>query len=339
VKRGTLLFAAAVLIGGCATGRQLVSPRTEYRLYRRAALAPTVEERLGAANRYLRAAPNGVYAAELRSWFALAERTYVKRAHDELPLLLAYEKAMPDGPSIAEVESRIEELESAARFAKNRESARRGHVESLEANLERASTQRKAFIAELTSSIATLASVRSYGQALVALPPEALERFGIADPAAGCPLDVCVTTLEPRFAIPSAATQLIPREAAYSLELSLATGTVAGLRLHGRELFSRVGEALDLHVVSFTDPQSRAEAIGRALPLVENALGSALAAPGCERPAVSPVVFERSCDGVHVTVTAAIDPGEDDTIAFGPEAKPAPTPPTAPAPKTPRPKH
>src|SRR5215472_17360668 len=89
VRRGRLAFAAAVLIGGCATGRQLVSPRTEYRLYRRAALAPTVEERLGAANRYLHAAPNGVYAAELRSWFAPAESTYVKRAHDELPLLLA----------------------------------------------------------------------------------------------------------------------------------------------------------------------------------------------------------------------------------------------------------
>jgi hypothetical protein len=51
---------------------------------------------------------------------------------------------------------------------------------------------------------------------------------------------------------------------------------------------------------------------------------------------VSPVVLERNCDGVHVTVTAAVEPGADDEIAFGPETRP---PAAAPAPAAKRPKH
>ncbi len=335
---GRTVALAALLDFGCATGRQLVAPRSQYRLYRETRLAPTLEGRLAAANRYLHVAPQGVYAPELRAWFEPSEHAYVARAHDQLPLLLAYEKALPDGPSIVAVQGRIEELESAERFAKSRSSARDERVATLEANLERASAQRKAFIAELTNALGALANVRAYGQPLTALPPDLLARFAISDANAGCPNDTCVQSLGPRFAIPNAATELLPREAAYTLELTLQSGALAGLRVHGRELFSRIGEALDLRPVSFADPQSRAEAIGRALPLVENVLGTALAAPGCERPAVSPVVLERNCDGVHVTVTAAVDPGEDDVIAFGPELKPPP-PKSAPksAPKRPKP--
>jgi hypothetical protein len=335
VKRWALAVVAA-LAAGCAVGNQLVSSRDAYRLYRTTRLAPTLEERLGAANRYLHAAPDGPYAPELRAWFPSAERAYVVRAHDELPLLLAYAKSLPDGPSITQVRDRIEELESAVRFVSQRETARTERVESLEAQLARAADQRKAFIAELAAWISALAKVRSYGQPLAALPADVRERFAIGEPAAGCPLDVCARSAAPRFAIPASGTQLIPREAAYVVELSLPSGSLAGVRLHGRELFSRVGEALDLRPVSFAEPLSRAEAIGRALSIVGNALGLELSADGCDRPAVSPVVLERACDGVHVVVTAAVEPGSDDEIAFGAAAPPVAAP-SRPAPKVPNP--
>jgi hypothetical protein len=338
VKRSALALVA-VLAAGCAVGNQLVSSRDAYRLYRATRLAPTVEERLGAANRYLHVAPDGPYAPELRAWFPGAERAYVRGAHDHLPLLLAYAKSLPDGPSIQTVRDRIEELESAARFVKKRETARTERVESLEAQLARAAEQRRAFVAELAAWISELAKVRSYGQPLAALPADVLERFAVAEPAAGCPLDVCARSAAPRFAIPAQGTQLIPREAAYVVELSLPAGSLAALRLHGRELFSRVGEALDLRPVSFAEPLSRAEAIGRALSIVGNALGPELSADGCDRPAVSPVVLERACDGVHVVVTAAVDPGSDDEIAFGAvAASPPVAAPSRPAPKAPNPK-
>jgi len=335
VTRGAVLLAALAL--GCAVGNQLASPRDAYRLYRTTRLAPTLEERLEAANRYLHVAPEGFYAPELRAWFPSAEKAYVARAHDALPLLLAYAKHLPDGPSIQEVRDRIEELETAARFVKKRETARTERVETLEAQLSRAAEQRKAFIAEIAGWLGALAKTRSYGQPLAALPAELSQRFALGDPAAGCPLDVCARSLAPRFAIPSEGKQLIPREAAYTVELTLASGNLTGLRLHGRELFSRIGEALDLRPVSFEDPQSRAEAIGTAVAIIGNALGSELSADGCDRPAVSPVVLERACDGVHVVVTAAVDPGAEDAVAFGPLATAPPVAAPSRAPKAPTP--
>jgi hypothetical protein len=322
----------ALLMLGCAVGNQLIAPHDQYRLYRATRVAPTLEERLSAGNRYLHLAPAGAYADEVHAWFRDAERSYLARAHDQLPMLYAYLRELPDGPSVAQVKDRIEELESAARFAEGRRNARNQRVESLEMGLERAATQRKAFLADLGGWLTALALVRSYGQPVSALPPDLLARFQLTDPAQGCPLDVCEKAVTPRFAIPHVATQLVPREAPYAAELTTSAGILTGSRLHGRELFSRIAEALDLRPVSFADPQSRAEAIGSALSLVTNALGNDLAADSCVRPAVSPVVLERACAGVHVVVTAAVDEGSDDSIAFGPETPPAPAaPPVAPA--------
>jgi len=322
-RRFGFVLALVAALGGCAVGNQLIAPHDEYRLYRTMHLGPTIEERLAAANRYLHVAPNGAYAPEVKAWFKGAEKAYVERAHDRLPMLNAYAKGLPDGPSIADVQARIEELKATAAFNVAHVQRQGERVESIEAGLERASAQRKAFLLELSEWLGALATVRSFGQPPSALPPAVQQKLALGDPATACPLDLCVKSLAPRFAIPRDKGQLIPREAAYSIEIQLAGGSVAAVRLRGRELFSRIGEALDLRPVSFADPQSRAEAIGRAISLVGNALGPALGATTCEKPAVSPVVLDHACDGVHVTVTAAIDAGDDDHVDFVPEAPPA----------------
>ena len=322
MTRPFALAACALLVStahGCAVGNQLISPHSEYRLYRTMHLAPTLEERLAAANRYLHVAPDGAYAPEVKTWFQGAERAYLVRAHDRLPMLTAYAEQLPDGPRLPEVQSRIAELKATAGFNVARVQRSDERVEAIEAGLERAAAQRKAFLWELSEWLGTLAAVRSFRQPPATLPPGLQQKLGIGDPATTCPLDLCVRSFTPRFAIPRAQGQLIPREAPYAVEIQLESGAVVALRLRGRELFSRIGEALDLRPVSFADPQSRAEAIGRALSLVQNALGPTLGATSCEKPAVSPVVLEHACDGVHVTVTAAIDAGDDDHIDFTPE--------------------
>ena len=323
----TLLFA--LVTGGCAVGHQIISPHDQYRLYRESRLAPTLEARLAAANRYLHVAPDGVYAPEVKGWFVPAERAYVARAHDRLPMLTAYTQALPDGPRAPQVLARIEELKLAAEFAKHHRQRRDDRVEAIEVGLERAATQRKAFLEELTAWITALAGVRSFGQPVTALPPALLERLALGDLAAACPLDLCVKSFAPRFAIPAPNGQLIPREAPYTLEIQLQSGAVTALRLRGRELFSRIGEARDLRPASFADPQARAEAIGGALSLVGNSLGPELAGPACEKPAVSPVVLDRACAGVHLTITAAVDAGADDHVDFVAEKPVSPSAPSA----------
>jgi hypothetical protein len=310
------VLGACALLCGCGIGSQLFAPRTEYRLYRTMHVAPTLEERLAAANRYLHVAPEGVYAPEVKDWFRGAERAYLVRAHDRLPMLTAYAEQLPDGPSAPEVRSRIEELKVTAGFQVTRVQRQGERVEAIEAGLERAASQRKAFLWELSEWLGMLATARSFHQPPAALPAALREKLGLGDPASSCPLDLCVKSFTPRFAIPRAQGQLIPREAPYSVEIQLEGAAVVALRLRGRELFSRIGEALDLRPVSFADPQGRAEAIGRALSLIGNALGPTLGATSCEKPAVSPVVLDHTCDGVHVTVTAAIDAGDDDHVDF-----------------------
>jgi hypothetical protein len=323
--RGLGVFALVVSLTGCGVGRQLFTGRGEYELYRESKAAPTLEARLGAAHRYLKTAPDGAYAPEVRSWFSPAESSYVARAHDSLPRLRAYLKAMPDGPRAAEVRERVRQLEDLAKSAADRELNRDARLASLANDLARAGTQRKAFLEELGTWVGLLAKVRVWNQPIAAVDAEVATRLNLADPAT-CQLDLCAKPLKARFAIPHGQGRLVPRDASFEVELVLKDGLVSEIRLGGRELFSRVGEAQDLKPVSFADPQSRAEAIGRAISLVSGALGAFFPEETCARPAVSPVVLERACDGTRVTVTAAIDPGAPDVIVWSSDAPPPPPP-------------
>ncbi len=322
--------AAAVVVasfvatgGGCGVGRQLVTPREQYRLYRETHVAPTVEARLAAGHRYLKLAPDGEYAPEVRSWFSSTERDVVLRAHDSLPRLRAYLAALPDGPRAGEVRQRERELEDVLGSAKDRELNRDARLANLQADLERAAEQRSAFLEQLRTWIGRLSEARAWGQAPTSLDAALVSDLALDDPAT-CQLDVCEKSLVARFAIPHAQGRLVPRDASFGVEIVLSGGSVAEIRLQGRELFSRVGEALDLKAVSFADPLARAEAIGRALVLVTGALGDRFPEDRCARPAVSPVVLDRACDGTRITVTAAVDTGQSDVIAFAPEPVPAP---------------
>jgi hypothetical protein len=347
---GIALFAVTATVG-CGAGKQIITSRNDYELYRASRVAPTVEERLGAAHRYLKRAPQGEYAEEVRAWFGPAERSYVASAHDSLPRLRAYLEALPNGPRAAEVQERVRQLEDAVRSAADRELNRDARLASLKSDLERAATQRKTFLEEVSSFIALLSHVRVWNQPVTAVDAELATRLNLADPAT-CQLDLCARPFTARFAIPHSAGRLVPRDASFEVEIALNNGLVTEIRIGGRELFSRIGEAQDLKPVSFADPLARAEAIGRALTLVTNAVGTAFPEATCERPAVSPVVLERACEGSRVTVTAAVDSGAADVIVFAPEAPPAPDPkagkkgakpapvapvPTTTAPKTPAP--
>jgi hypothetical protein len=321
---------AAVLFEllGCSVGNQLIAGRGEYELYRNTHLAPTMEERLAAGNRYLKNDPEGRYAAEIKAWFEPTEKAYVGSAWNSLPRLRAYQAKLPDGPSIDRVKARAEELEATIGFADKREEASTARVAAMQASLERAAEQRKAFLDEMSGWIRALSAITTWSKPLAEVGPEVLTGFGGDRAADSCIDDLCSKASTPRFAIP-VQDKLVPREAQYSVELVLKGGFVVEARLRGRELFSRLGEALDRRAVSFADPQSRAEGIGRAIGLVTNALGSAFAAESCERPAVSPIVLERACGGTRVVATAALTTGEDDLVVFGPDAPP-PEPPKAP---------
>jgi hypothetical protein len=338
VKRSLfLVVVAGAVLGGCGAGQQLVSSRGDYRLYRQTRIAATLEARLAAGNRYLKLAPDGPYAEEVRAWFGPAERGYVARAADSLPKLRAYLAALPDGPSAPEVRSRADELNSVIERRKRFEAARNDKTDELSLALERAAQQRKHFVRQLTQWLAAVTQVQSFGKPMAELSATLSEGMGLAEPASACMSGICSKFVDTRFAVPQSAPnsagRLLPRDASFYVELAFEKEQLSGARLRGRELFSRIGEAFDLRPVSFADPQGRAEAIGRALALIANVLPPALSTEACERPAVSPIVLERICGGVRLSVTAALAPGEDDIVMLEAE----PTLPAKARPKKPKP--
>jgi hypothetical protein len=312
---GSLALTFALTFAtGCGAGARLGASHEDYRLYRETRLATTMEERLGASHRYLSRMPDGKWADEVRRWFRLAEPAYYEASLDSAPRLRAYLLAMPDGPHAAAVTRRLVELETAAGFDEARIQRELGAARRVQSNLALAAEQRRTLVKEIVQLLERLAAIESYGKPTSALDGDFLLYFRLEEPAAVCDEASCTKSLVARYQIPGGGT-LLSREARYQVRLELENGALLSAELSGPELFSRLGEALELQAVERESPQTRIEAIGRVLPLLANALEAKLPAARCERDPVSPTILARACDGRRASAVAGGD-GELDRVRF-----------------------
>jgi hypothetical protein len=146
VKPALLLPLVLSLLVSCASSARMTGDFGDYASYRRTRLATTLEQRLGASERYLRDYPEGDYRDEVRAWFKPAEKHYFKLAWNNLPRLRAYLDAMPRGPHAEAVTDRITELESRRLFADQRERQLLDRASGFEARLANAADQRRDFL-------------------------------------------------------------------------------------------------------------------------------------------------------------------------------------------------
>ncbi len=318
-----LLSLLLLSLGGCAVGTRLSAGHEDYRLYRETRLAQTVEQRLATSHGYLKAMPEGKWRNEVRSWFRLSEPAYYRAAQNSLPRLRAYLLAMPDGPHAKEVRSRIVELETEIGFAARREQRTLTSARAVQQKFSSAAEQRQALVQGVADWVRLLSSIETFGQPTSALPHELIYRFRLESPRGSCEGDECTKTLAFAYSIPEHG-QLVERVALFDIIFEL-DGGVRRATLSGPELFSRLGEALELRAVELARPQSRVEAIGRMLPVIENALEGRLPQASCARTAISPTLLERACSGLRVTVIAGEGGADEDRVVFEPlEAAPAP---------------
>jgi hypothetical protein len=305
--------------GGCGVGAQLTSGHEDYRLYRETRLARTVEDRLAASHAYLQAMPRGNWRSEVRAWFKLSEPAYRRAAQNSLPRLRAYLLAMPDGPHSREVASRMVELETEIAFAERREQRTLASARRVQVTLSDAAAQRQALVQSVGEWIRLLASIERFGQPTSELPHELIYRFRLQAPVGACGGDRCKKSLTLTYSIPEQG-KLAERVALFDVIFELEQGAVQRAVLSGPELFSRLGEALELSAVELARPQTRVEALGRMLPVVENALEQRLPQARCARSAVSPTLLERACDGLRVSAIAGDGGADEDRIVFEPFA-------------------
>jgi hypothetical protein len=314
-----LLPIALAACGGALD--PVVASKTDYELYRRTRLAPTLEQRLAASHEYLQTQPEGRFRRDVERWFVAAERAYVARAGDQLERLRAYLDTLPNGPHAKQVADRIVELELAREYARRRDERLTEQARAVEEKLSDAASMRQSVVDALSSWSRHLSGIRSFGQPTSALDHELIYAWRIEEPAARCVAEICRKSIGLPYAIPDSGRQA-PRKALLDVVIELERGGVARALLAGPDLFSRVGEALELRPVRPSDAQARAEAIARSLAVVEAAIEARLPAASCAREAVSPTVLERRCHGVVLRMVAAPDAETDDRIEVVPEPAP-----------------
>ncbi|HEY3665566.1 MAG TPA: hypothetical protein VGL19_06175 [Polyangiaceae bacterium] len=307
----------SLLLGSCASTARVTGDFGEYRSYRAIRLAPTLEQRLGASERYLREYPHGDYREEVRRWFAPAEKHYFKLAWNNLPRLRAYLDAMPKGPHAEAVSDRITELESRRVFADRRDQRMLDVARGFESRFAEAAEQRRELLRELSVLARLLGQTRTFGEPTSELDSELLLRFRVRQPPGTCAADLCTKVFSFPYAVPDDKL-LVNRAAEVTLRIQLERGLVRELSLSGPDLFMRVAEAVEVRAVP-NNPQNRAEALGHAVDVLSEALDVPMPKTKCEAEAVSPVVLARRCNGVRVRVVAGLEPGSLDRLVVSPE--------------------
>ena len=308
-----LSLALCPVLVSCASTARITGDFGDYHAYRQARLATTLEDRLGASERYLRDYPHGDYHEEVRAWFAPQEKHYLKLSWDNLPRLRAYLDAMPRGPHAEVVAERIAELETRRVYADRRDQRMLARAQGFESKLAEAAEQRRDFLREFSLLTKLLGATRTFDEPTSELDAALLLRFRTRQPAGHCDGDLCTKLFSFPYAVPEDKV-LAPRMAELTLEIILERGLVQQLALSGPEVLTRVAEAVTVRAIPANNPQARAEALGQALDVVAAALDGPLPTARCTTEAVSPVVLSRRCDGLRVDVVASTEPGEPDRI-------------------------
>lgn len=311
-------LAGALLVAmGCASLPTLSERPEHYHLYRAARLAPTLEERLQAADRYLREVPRGPHRLELQRWFTEAEERYYLDAFNRLSALYAYAQALPNGPHIQEVRTRIVALE--ARRARAQSSGLdEDRIAATQARLARADADRRSLVAAVKDWAARLSRIDSFGEPSSELSHDTIFAFRLSPPQGSCRGDSCRKLLELRYEVPG-NRELVERAALLEVQLELSRGLLVAARLAGPELWLRVAEALSLQPLPSPSPEQRAAALGRATLLVRGALESQLPAAECDKPVAPPILLERACRGVRVRMLVGEAGEQDDVLEIVPQ--------------------
>jgi hypothetical protein len=310
------LLAAAALFG-CASLPTLTERPEEYHLYRAARVAPTLEERLRAADRYLREAPHGAHRKQLKNWFEPTEQKYFLTAFDRLPSLYAYQAALRRGPHIEDVRSRIAALEAKRLRHKAQESAEDARIRATQTHLVDVDSQRRAFVTTFKEWTARLLHVKSFGEPTSELADETIFAFRLSAPRGSCQGDSCRKLLQLRYEVPG-ERELVARAALLEVQLDLERGLLQRVRLAGPELWTRLAEALALRPLPSATAEERADAVNRSALLVRALLESTLPAAECDVLAEPPVVVERKCRGLHARMLAGQNATDDDSIEIAP---------------------
>lgn len=327
MTRPALALAALALLGalGCSMQGFIAAP-SDYAGYRATRVAPTFEDRLAAAQRYLVEHPDGRYKDQVRAAFDPAEEAFFASKKGTRIGLEAYLAALPRGPHEAAARRRLAELDTSAR-------SRTAELDRTVAEVEaRVSGPRAAERARVRAEIqgwldrfldrATWSAPIAASKASLVVPFSLslpAPRCALLDPPEGAVARRCAKLTGLPYSV-QVERGLEPREATLEIVvLQDPRGVPIEATVSGPDLFVRLEETYRVKPVVTGDAVQRAAATARAAELVKAAFAKAVSsAPSCVRRIKPPTVIELGCEGVLVSVRAGAAPGDDDRIVIAP---------------------
>ncbi len=332
MRRALAALALALATAGCA-GSGLFSSADDWSAYRATRVAPTFEQRLAAAERYLKERPDGRFRAEVRAYFFPAEEVFYASKKDSRTGLQAYLAALPDGPHKDQVARRIGELQTA-------EKSRAAELERTRADVEArvagpGAAARSRVRKSLDDWLARFLDAEVFRAPLSTAKPELIIPFSLSLPSPRCALlDVpegvtarrCAKLMELSYEV-EGPRGFEPREAILEVTLRQdALGAPLEATLGGPDLFLRLEETYRVKPIAPDDPGQRAVATARAASFVARTFAHVVSdAASCTHKADPPAALRLACEGVQVEVFPAPAPGEDDLIVIVPLLTPNPS--------------
>jgi hypothetical protein len=315
------IAAAALLLAtsGCGTG--FASTAGDFAAYRATKVAPTLETRLAAAQKYLVERPDGAFHAEVRAWFIRAEEAFYASKKGSRTGLAAYLDALPSGPHGDEAARRAADLDSISRSTQ---------MDRLAAEVEARITgpgavARTHFRRELDAWLGRFLDRAVFGAPISTAKPDLVIPWSLSLPPQRCSRREppersaalrCAKLLELDYEV-EGATEHEAREA--TLEIAVledAFGAPLEVSLGGPDLFLRLEETYRIKPAG--EPE-RAAAAERAAAFVRRVFAKAVSsAAACVRPVEPPAALRLACEGVQVEVFPAAVRGEDDLIVIVP---------------------
>jgi hypothetical protein len=305
-----------------------VTSTGDWAAYRATRVAPTFEQRLAAAQRYLKDRPAGAFRDDVRAYFVHADEVFYASKKDSRTGLEAYLVALPRGPHSEEATRRIAEID-----------ARRGSSEldrtaaGAEARAAGPAAEARARVRQdLDGWLVRFLDAAVFRAPFSAAKAELIIPYSLSLPAPRCALldppqtvglgtaaRRCAKLLELSYQV-EGAHELEAREA--TLEIAVvqdASGTPLEVTLGGPDLFLRLEETYRVKPLATGDAEQRRAAVTRAVAFVDRAFSGAVGdAESCERPVLPPLARRLACEGVRVDVLPAASPGEDDRIVVAP---------------------
>lgn len=319
-----LALVASVSASACAPARSFFTPPAEHAAYRATIVAPTLDERLAAAFRYLEIFPEGEHEPRVRAYFEAAEPVFFGAKRGSVAGLSAYLRALPRGPHSAQALAELRQ----GRAVKAEQQEFRGAV-AMGARLTRLTAERTRVRTELDAWLRRFLDRASWERPLVDAPGDlivawslALPRPVCAAPEGGQAARRCAKIIELPYTV---TVESEPEERQATIEVAVdqdAEGRLVEARIGGPDLFLRLEETFLARGISPDDSAGRASATSRAVDLARNAFEARVSEdPGCRRKPKAPAVLALECGGFELSVRPARGDDEDDVIVI---ARPAP---------------